>query len=286
MQRGILLTSLAAFLFGVGGVVAADAFSAVDPVAVAQYRSVITALLLIGFTYRRRMSMTGGVLPLLGVFGAVLAGVTISFYWSIDRLGVGPGVTIQFVAAVPVLAWMRFVQKRPVGRTAWLAALLAIIGTVMMMRAWDLDALDPFGVLAGIAAMLLFAAYLLLGEKLRTRLPALTVVAYGFAVSALIWVIAIPPRIVDVEPVVWFQLGWVGVMGTAVPFVLMINALGRADSGTVGVVATLEPVVAAISAWLFLSQRLSAIQVIGGLLVVIAIATIQLTIAPRVPVQM
>ena len=120
MQRGILLTALAGLLFGVGGVVAADAFSAVDPVVVAQYRSVIAAVLLVGFAYRRRMTMTGGALPLLGVFGAVIAGVTITFYWSIDRLGVGPGVTIQFVAAVPVLAWMHFVQKRdvraPLGR--------------------------------------------------------------------------------------------------------------------------------------------------------------------------
>ena len=117
-------------------------------------------------------------------------------------------------------------------------------------------------------------------------LPALTVVAYGFAISALIWVIVLPPRIVDVDTGVWLQLGWVGVMGTAVPFVLMVTALGRADSGTVGVVATLEPVVAAISAWIFLSQSLTAIQVIGGLMVVIAIGTIQMTIAPRVPVQM
>lgn len=285
VNRGILLTVLSAALFGIAGVVAADAFSEVEPVVVAQYRSVIAAVLL-GVVARRRGLRPGGQLRWLVVFGSMIAGVTIAFYWSIDRLGVGPGVTIQFVAAVPVLAWMRYVQKRQVRSTAWVAAGLAIIGTVLMMRAWDLTALDPFGLGAALVSMGLFGGYLLVGEKLREALPALTVVANGFLISALIWLIALPPRLIDVEPLVWGQIIWVGVMGTAVPFLIMVTALGRADSGTIGVVAMLEPVVATVAAWIYLDQRLEAIQIVGGLLVVAAIASIHLTIALKVPAQL
>ena len=85
MQRGLVLTMVAATLAGIGGVVAADVFATVDPAVVAQYRSVIAAVVLVPIAYRRRMTMTAGRLPQLALFGAVIAALTITFYWSIDR---------------------------------------------------------------------------------------------------------------------------------------------------------------------------------------------------------
>jgi drug/metabolite transporter (DMT)-like permease len=46
-------------------------------------------------------------------------------------------------------------------------------------------------------------------------------------------------------------------------------------SGIVGVIATTEPVFAAAAAWLLLGQVLSAVQIVGGLLVLAAVASIQ-----------
>ncbi len=286
MQRGLLLTMAAATLAGIGGVVAADVFSTVDPVVVAQYRSVIAAAVLVPVAYWRRMTMTGGRLPQLALFGAVIAALTITFYWSIDRLGVGPGVTLQFTASVPVLAWLRFVQHRSVPTKTWMAAAFAVGGTAIMLRAWDLESLDPIGLLAGIGSMLLYATYLLFGEHLGRRLPDLTIIAHGFAVSALIWVVAVPPSIIEASATVWFQIAWVGLMATAAPFLLMVMALARTDSGSVGVVATFEPVVAASAAWVFLGQSLSWVQIAGGALVIWSLVVVQRTVtrAPTTPI--
>jgi drug/metabolite transporter (DMT)-like permease len=226
--------------------------------------------------------VTGGRLPQLALFGAVIAALTITFYWSIDRLGVGPGVTLQFTAPVPVLAWIRFVQRRQVPAKTWVAAGLAVGGTAVMLRAWDLESIDPLGLLAGLASMALYATYLLFGEHLGRRLPGLTIIAYGFAVSALIWVVVVPPSIIDASATVWFQIGWVGLMATALPFLLMMMALSRTDSGSVGVVATLEPVVAATAAWIFLGQSLSWAQAAGGTLVIGSLVVVQRTVTKTV----
>lgn len=282
MRHGLVLTAISAVLAAIGGVVAANIFDRVDPTVVNQYRSVIAAVVLVSFAYRRRVTMTAGRLPQLGLFGAVIAGVTITFYWSIQRLGVGPGVTLQFTAPVLVLVWMRFMQRRRVPASTWIAALVAIIGVVAVVGAWSSASIDPIGIAAGVASMVLYASYLLMGEHLSTRLPVLTTIAYGFAVSALIWVIVVPPTIVSVSAAVWFQLVWIGVMGTAVPFLLVVQALSTVDSGSVGVVATLEPVVAAGAAWLFLDQSLAPLQIVGGALVVAAVVVVQLGLAQRV----
>lgn len=277
---------VAAVLFGVSGVVAADAFESVDPVVVAQYRSIGAAAILVGVAYARRQTRTAGMRFDLVLMGGLLAGVTITYYWAIDRLGVGPGVTLQFLGPSLVLVWMRVVQRRTVPAAAWIAAGAAVAGTALMTRAWDLDGLDPIGVLAGLGAAATFAGYLIVGERLGRRAPGLTIAAAGFAVSALLWVVAVPVSIPDVSGTVWAQLVWVAVGGTAAPFLLEIAALRHADPGRVGVIATAEPVVAAGVAWVALGQALIAAQVVGGILVVAAIAIIQQVthaVAPDAP---
>ncbi len=285
-RRGLWYALAAAILFGVSGVVAADVFASIDPLAVAQFRSVIAALILGGFAYRRRRSGHEGKLLQLALFGGLLAAVTITYYWTIDRLGVGPGVTLQFVGPVMVLAWMRIVQKRRVGRTAWIAAGAAIVGITLVTRAWNLDALDPLGVLAGLGAAVTFAAYLLAGERLGRSVSALAMTAYGFAFSALILVVAVPVEMPPFTTGVWVQLVWIGLAGTAAPFLLEIAAVKRADPGKVGVIATAEPVVATAAAWLALGQALTVIQVVGAALVLAGVASIHLLTRPighRVP---
>ena len=283
MRQGLVLTAISAVLAAIGGVVAANIFDRVDPTVVNQYRTVIAAVVLVAFAYQRRATMTAGRLPQLAIFGAVIAGVTITYYWSIQRLGVGPGLMLQFTAPVLVLIWIRFVQRRSVPATTWAAAVIAIVGVVAVVGALGSETIDPIGLAAGVASMVLYASYLLLGEHLSTRLPVLTTIAYGFAISALIWVIVVPPTIVSVSASVWFQLVWIGIMGTGVPFLLVVHALTTVDSGSVGVVATLEPVVAAAAAWLYLGQSLTASQIFGGVLVLIAVVIVQQSLVSEVP---
>ncbi len=285
-RSGVALALVAAVFFGVSGVVAADAFRAVDPVQLAQIRSVGAAVVLGVVAYRRRAATTGGRLGTLVLFGAVLAAVTAAFYVAIDRLGVGPGVTIQFLGPVLVLVWMATVQRRRVPALAWLAAAAAVAGTALVNRAWDVAALDGVGVAAGLAAAVSFAAYLVLGERLGRDLSGLGVTAWGFAVSALIWVVAVPVEVPQVPPAVWAELVWVVLGGTVLPFLLEIAAVRRADPGRVGVAATSEPVVAALVAWAVLGQGLSAVQLVGVVLVAAGVAGIQLvtrSVAPDVP---
>lgn len=286
MRSGLSYALVAAVLFGVSGVVAVDAFSAVTPVQMTQFRSVVAALILGGIAYRRRQTSTGGRRGMLVLLGVLLATVTITYYEAVDRLGVGPGVTIQFLGPALVLVWMRVVQHRGVPKAAWAAAAVALAGTALMNEAWNLDSADPIGLAAGFGAAFSFAGYLIVGEYLGKRLPGSTVVAYGFAVAALIWVIITPPVIPDVDAAVWSQLAWVAIGGTTLPFVIEMAALRRADPATVGVAATAEPIVAAAAAWVVLGQSLSPLQISGGLFVVAGIATIQLvtnSVAPAVP---
>ncbi len=267
----------AAVLWGVSGTVAADAFSEVAPARVAQVRSMVALAFLLPYAWRRGLLETRGAGRQLVAFGLVLATVHVTYYWAVERLGVGPGVTVQFLGPILVLAWMAVGQRRRVPSLMWLAGLAALVGTVMVTRAWDTGSLDLLGLIAGLAAAVTFAAYLLMGEHLTRRLSPVTLLTYGFLVAAVFWAVVQPwwsfPT--DISSKAWIELAWVGVGGTLIPFLATMAALKRTSAGVVGVIASIEPVVAAVTAWLFLSQSLATVQVIGGLFVVAAVAFVQ-----------
>ena len=273
--RGIWLTAMASVLFGVNGSVAADLMQSIPAGNAAQIRSVSAALILGGVAYRRRATSHGGHLLGLAGLGLVLAAVSVSFFIAIDRLGVGPGVTIQFTGPVLVLAWLRLVRHQTVPGSAWAAAFVALIGVGLVSRVWDAGSLDGPGLIAGAIAAITFAGYLLGSGYLGRLLPTLSVAAYGFAFSALGLLVVFPVRVPPANGRMLFELGWLVVLGTIVPFLLEVNALKLTDTGTVGVVATLEPVIAGIVAWIWLGQRLTALQMLGGVIVVAAIAVVQ-----------
>ena len=65
------------------------------------------------------------------------------------------------------------------------------------------------------------------------------------------------------------------VVGTLLPFICMVAALRHLPAPRAGVVATLEPVLAAIFAWVIHGEALAAVQIAGGMAVVAAVAWVQ-----------
>ena len=66
-----------------------------------------------------------------------------------------------------------------------------------------------------------------------------------------------------------------GVVGTLLPFLLYIWAVARVRAERAAIAATLEPVLAAALAWVWLGEELSALQVVGGGLVLGAVLMLQ-----------
>lgn len=276
-RSGIGFALLAALFWGVSGAVAADAFAAVTPAQVAEVRAFVTTLFFVPFAWRRGVLSPRGGLVWFAAFGANLALVNVTFYWAIDRLGVGPGATIQFLAPIFILIWMVVVERRGVAPVVWGAAVVAVTGVALITQAWQLEGGDWIGVMWGLISAVAFASYLVFGEHLGRRYPSMTIVTWGFIFASVIWLVFQPLWLfpTDLAGIVWFELVWVGIMGTALPFLFEVSALRRASSGIVGVIATTEPVFAAAVAWVWLGQNLSGIQILGGAMVLGAAASIQ-----------
>lgn len=273
---GIFLALTAAAFYGVSGAIAADVFADLSVTRTSEARALIAAAVLVPYAWSRGRLHPRGQVPMLMVLGVNLALVGVTFYWALDRLGVGPGATLQFLGPFVILGWMAVVQGRRVNWITWVAAALAVLGVGLITEVWALSELDELGLASGLTSAVLFASYFLFGEHLGRTLPALTIITWGFVFASVFWIVVQPlwsfPT--DLSGKVTAELVWLGIGGTALPFIAQFAALRRLASGLVGVIATAEPVIAAGAAWVLLDQSLSPIQIIGGLMVVLAVGTV------------
>jgi drug/metabolite transporter (DMT)-like permease len=232
-------------------------------------------------------------LAFLAAFGILgLALVQFFYFVAIGRLPIGIALVIQYTAPVFVALWARFAVREPVRRRLWVAIALSLAGLTLVVELWSGFTLDGVGVAACIAAALAYAAYLLMAERsLRSGRDAASLLAWGFAFAALFWA-AVQPwwsfpagqvegsesllgRLDDVTAPIWLLLAYIVILGTVVPFVLIVNALHHVPATRVTIVAMLEPVLAALVAFAWLGEELSGVQLAGGALVLLGIALAQ-----------
>lgn len=249
-----------------------------------QLRSAVAFVLLLGalaaFSPRRLRIARADVLRMawLGVAGIAL--VHASYFLAISRLDIGVALVIQYLAPALLLIWLRVVHGRRAAWSLWAAVALSIAGCALVVDApsgaHDLDAI---GVAAALAGAITLAIYLTASERAGLRYDAFTTLTWGFGFATLFWLVAQP-----VWTFPWDQLGsarslalalGVAVIGTLVPFLLMVSALRHLPAPHVAVVAMLEPVLASIIAWFVHDQALAVIQIAGGAIVLTAIAWLQ-----------
>lgn len=284
LALGYGLAFTAATCFGVGGIIAKAAFNeGVPPSLLAEWRilfgflayaAIFAVIKPAAFRVRR------ADLPLFALFGIVgLAGVQWTYYESIQRLPVGVAVVIQYTAPVLLLIWARL-RGRQVGSRLWLAAGLALIGCFFAAGAYDaaLFQLNTVGVALSVLSALIFALYFSLAERILKRYETPTLLIYGFGFALLAWAVFRPLWTLPwttTTPQVWWLLLGVLVVATVIPFGLTLAAVKLIPAARVGLTATIEPVVAALVAWLVLGENLAPAQILGGAVVVVAILIAQ-----------
>jgi drug/metabolite transporter (DMT)-like permease len=239
-----------------------------------------------------RLRLTWREVPSLVALGVVGAALIQWFYFvAIDRLPVGIALLLEFTAPVFVALYARVVQRAAVRRRVWLAIGLSLAGLGLVAEVWRDAGLDGLGVAAGLAAALCLTTYYVIGARTVARRDPISLTFWMFAFAALFWAVVLPWPGFDASVLgdeasmlgafaatqapVWTALAFVVLGGTLVPFALNLGALRHLPATQVGVVGMSEPVLAALVAWLWLGQSLSAVQLLGGAVVLVGIGLAQ-----------
>lgn len=281
---GYALAAMAATMWAVNGSLARLLLDdGVSPTHLSQIRATISFLLLFAFLAvfkRDDLRIRRDQVPALAVLGvAGLAGVQSTYFFAIERLDVGVALAIQYLGPLLLLLYLRFFRHQPLAPSLWGAVALSAVGSFFVVQAYDASGVDGIGVAWAFLAAVFFALYLVLSENAGAHHKAHTTLTWAFGFTTLFWLVTRPPwtfpfeRFDDAENVL-LALG-VAIIGTLIPFVFIVTALRHIPAPRAAVIATLEPVLAAILAWPLLDQALEAPQIAGIVIVVAAVIWVQ-----------
>ena len=290
--KGEILTLLGAVFFSFNGVVAKLVLtSGLSSMRLTQVRcggAFIFLGLYIFLRYRDKLNAKREDLPLLfayGIIGFLL--VQALYFVAIARLNVSVALILEFTAPIWIVLWLRFVKHKVVPRLMWVAIFLAFGGLVLIAQVWKGRTLDPIGVAAALLDGVVLAAFFLLGEKLTAKRDVESLMVYGFGFASLGLAIAMPlwsypteiftqsmnlqGRFAAYNMPGWVLIAWVIIMGTIVPYLLVVKGLKLLSASTSSVMGMAEPVLAGVFAWIWLSETWNFIQLVGGVTVIIGI---------------
>ena len=190
-------------------------------------------------------------LRLVLALGVVLVSMNICFYEGIARAPLGIAVTVEFLGplAVAVLG-----SRKPVD-LVWVA--LAGTGVGLLAEGAGSD-VHTLGLVFAAAAGCFWALYILLGVHVGRAFPGASGLAPAMALGAVLmapWgIISAGHHLRDAQ-LVGAAVG-VGLLSSALPWSLELEALRRLPSHVFSVVLSLEPAVAALAGVLFLHEHL------------------------------
>lgn len=281
--RGGLFLAIGALLWGTAGV-AAKASTGLEPVSalsIAFYRLLFCLPPLLAFGWLRYGRSFLKIRPehhFSIFFLAVTAGLYQIFYFAAVREA---GVTLSTLVSlggapflVALLAAL-FLKERP--SSAILAALLlAVPGAILLVGLPGQIAgqRNPsLGVLLAACAAFSYAAFALQSRKVAIFYPPVQLVIFAFGGAALLILpialmdgLSIPSR-----PSVWALLIYMGLLPTAAAYLFFFSGLKYATATLAGLLTVLEPLAAAVLAWLLFDERLGPTGVVGALLILSAL---------------
>jgi drug/metabolite transporter (DMT)-like permease len=286
-----LLVITAAILFAFNGIVSKLVLEAgMSPLMLTTIRSISAALLLLFVNEvrpGRRPSIAWRELRMVvayGVTGFLL--VPMTYFIAIRSLPVGLALLIEFQAPVLVALWATFVRREPSGKGIWWGLGLSATGLLLVSRPWRRFALDPLGVASAIAASVSLAASFITGAAAAaTRKDPLSLTLWAFAIAGSICFVVTPWWALDPSLLMtrthgfplWLLCLDIVLLGTIVPYLLLIEGLRRLPTTSVGLIGMLEPAIATGLAWIILNEKMELVQVIGGVVVLVGVGAAELT---------
>ena len=290
--RGELYVVLGAVVFSLSGVIVTLVLDHMTAFRLAQIRAIGAFALLFVITFiqdRSSLKAERREIPTLIFYGVVgFAMVQLGYFISISR-GIPLSLVsiLEFTAPVWIVLWIKFVRKGWVSNDMWVAIALALFGLFLVAKVWQGFTFDLIGVLSAVGSAMSLAIYFLMSESQGEKRSAQATVVWGIGIAGLFWLIVLPiwnfptqilttqinlqGRFSEYSAPGWLLIAYIIIFGTLVPYLLVINGIRLISASKSSVIGMLEAVIGGAFAWIWLEQSWSAIQLLGGVIVLVGI---------------
>jgi drug/metabolite transporter, DME family len=224
-------------------------------------------------------------------YGLLLAVFNSIWVLSVKANGAAVATVLAYSSAgfTAVLALWLF--KETLGLPKVIAVFLSLLGCLMVSNAYrgEVWRLNPLGVSTGLLSGLFFAGYTLFGkETARRNINAWTAMLYSFAFGSIFVMIfnlfpilpgaagSFTALLPDLPVHGWLILIFLSFVPTLLGFGLYNLSMHYLPASISNLLATSEPALTAVEAYVFLNERMTVIQIVGSLIILSAVLIVQL----------
>lgn len=269
--RWVMVTAIAPIAWGSTYYVTREYLPADSPLWGAVLRALPAGILLFALRPRRPR---GAWWWRSAVLGALNVGIFFALIYVVAQLlptSLASTIMATSPAIMMLLAWTLAGERLRI--VPMLGAAIGLAGVALLL-ATDAGAVEPLGVVASLAAMLLSSLGYVLAKRWKDDTELLAVTSWQLLAGGIMLVPAAflvegaPPELDAVEVAAF---AYVGVVATAVAFVAWFGGLAHLPAGTVGLVGLLNPVTGMMLGVLVAGEVLGGWQVAGLALVLAGI---------------
>lgn len=291
---GLALALLSAVAFATSGTFGRSLMEAgwSPPAAVVARVGVAAVVLAVpaALAMRGRWPLLRRNLGVVGGFGLLaITTAQACFFYAVEYLPIGVALLLEYLGIVLVVGWMWAVHGQRPRRLTLAGSVAALLGLVLIL---DLTGggggIDPVGVVWGLGAALGLAGYFVLSARGESALPPVVLAAGGMVVGTTLLVtlgvVGLLPLHATFGGVTFagHRTSWlVPVLGLSlvaaiVAYVAGIGATRRLGARLASFVGLTEVMFAVLIAWLALGELPTAVQLVGGALIVAGVALVRL----------
>lgn len=281
--NGLLL--LAAVIWGSTFVVQQVGTGGLKTMSFTGIRMLVGACFVLPFALRqyRQLSSTGVSFTGSSWTGIFCTGVVLFTAAALQQYGIfhttvtnAGFLTALYVPLVPVLSLL--VLKRKIHWSAWPASLLCVAGTYIMSGAQAIDL--KVGDIWVISSSFFWACHVILVGTMAVKTKAPIVVACGqFLIcgmcGTMLGIVVEQPSLADLQSGL-FGILYAGMLSTGIGFTLQVIAQRYTHEADAAIILSSETVFAALAGFVFLGERLSALELTGASLIFVGIMAVQL----------
>ena len=213
-------------------------------------------------------------------------GITAYFYFENNGVKITTAsIASLVIASIPVLSTIAesIVYKTKITFKKWMCLVVSIIG-VLLIVGFDFKELVATGFVKGYIMMFLAAItaviYAVITKPLFNKYNQLTIIFYQSVIGTIVF---IPFAIFEktdwsmVDGIIILNVAILGVFASAVAFYLNLVGLKHLGISKSSIYLNLIPIVSVAVSMMFLNERITIMQLVGGLLVILSVYLINKT---------
>ncbi|EGB13451.1 protein of unknown function DUF6 transmembrane [Pseudodesulfovibrio mercurii] len=282
-MAGFLYVLAAAFMWGVIGVftkfVLAEGVSALE---IAFWRAMFGwVFFMIHATVAGQLKAQRKDLPALLGFGVICVTLFYGAYQiAIRDVGMAMAAVLLYTAPAWVALLSKLVLKEEMTVVKAACVAMTILGVACISLGPKLMSgaaiqLNLFGLAAGLLSGFTYALYYIFGKKFLYRYPTPTIFVYALPFGAILLLPFID--FVHKSPTAWLLMIGMALVTSYGAFSVYYAGLKRLDATHASVIATFEPLVAAVLAYLLFGEQFSLLGYAGSSLIIAAVLLVVLS---------